>query len=152
MIDRELAGFLEEGLGIHIGTRTADLKPNGARVLAVKVDDDGLHVVVYMAKVASRRILPDLASNGQAAISFGRPIDERAVQVKAQFVSTRAATTRERAFISAQWERFLVNLEEIGIPRGGAENWTLWPAVAIRVKATALFNQTPGPGTGAPIA
>ena len=57
-----------------------------------------------------------------------------------------------RAVINAQWERFLSNLEAIGIPRGGAKNWTLWPAVAIRVKATALFNQTPGPGTGAPIA
>ena len=26
-----------------------------------------------------------------------------------------------------------------------------WPAVAIRVRANALFNQTPGPGAGAPI-
>jgi len=29
--------------------------------------------------------------------------------------------------------------------------WVTWPAVAIRVRANALFNQTPGPGAGAPI-
>ena len=40
MLDAQLALFLAEGLGIHIGTRTKQLQPNGARVTAVRVDDD----------------------------------------------------------------------------------------------------------------
>jgi hypothetical protein len=28
--------------------------------------------------------------------------------------------------------------------------WVTWPAVAIRLRATAVFNQTPGPDAGAP--
>jgi hypothetical protein len=152
MIDRQLAGFLEEGLGIHIGTRNDRLEPNGARVTAVKVDEDGVHVLVYVPKVAAGRVLPDLESNGQAAICFARPIDDRACQVKAAFVSARAATAKERRFVAAQWDRFLTHLEQIGIPRAGAANWSTWPSVVIRVKATALFNQTPGPEAGAPVA
>ena len=39
MIDRELAAFLEEGIGIQIGTRDASLAPNGARVVVTRAGD-----------------------------------------------------------------------------------------------------------------
>ena len=50
MIDKDLAAFLQEGVGIHIATRNAALQPNGIRALAVTVESDGLHVVVYAAR------------------------------------------------------------------------------------------------------
>jgi hypothetical protein len=152
MIDKDLAAFLQEGVGIHIGTRNAALQPNGIRALAVTVEDDGLHVVVYAAQIAAARVLPDLADNGQIAIGFGRPVDDRACQVKGVAIGTRAATEAERAVVAAQWDGFLGSLEQIGIPRAATTTWVTWPAVAIRVRVNALFNQTPGPGAGAPIA
>jgi hypothetical protein len=151
MIDDELARFLEQGLGIHLGTRNAQLQPNGARVAAVRVDDDRVHVVAYVAKAAAKRLLADLESNGQAALSFGRPVDDRACQLKGVFVNVRSATPKERPFIDAQWSAFLGQLETIGIPRAAAAGWTTWPAVAIRLRATALFNQTPGREAGSPL-
>jgi Pyridoxamine 5'-phosphate oxidase len=152
MIDPKLAEFLQEGLGIHLGTRNEHLEPSGARAVAIKVEDDGLHVVLYVAKVAAERLIPDLQSNGQAAITFARPTDERACQVKGTFVTARAAKTSERPFVMQQWEGFLRNLEAIGIPRIGTTNWITWPAVAIRLRVTALFDQTPGASAGVPIA
>ena len=151
MLDAPLAAFLQEGLGIHIGTRNERLEPNGARAIAVSVDDDGRHLVVYVADVAAERLLPDLASNGQAAVSFGRPIDDRACQVKGELVSVRPAEPPERDMIRAQFDAFLANLELIGIPRAAAANWITWPAVAIRLKTTAVFEQTPGPAAGTPV-
>jgi hypothetical protein len=151
MLDPALAAFLQEGLGIHIGTRNERLEPNGARALAVTVEDDGAHLVVYVAEVAAARLLPDLAANGRAAVSFGRPVDDRACQVKGDVVSVRPAEASEREMIRAQFDGFLSNLELIGIPRAGAANWAVWPAVAIRVKATAVFEQTPGPAAGTPL-
>jgi hypothetical protein len=152
MIDAQLTSFLHDGVGIHIGTRNERLEPNGARAIASRVEEDGAHLTVYVAKVAAARVLPDLESNGLAAIVFGRPTDDRACQVKATFVSARAARVQERPRIMAQWRAFLENLERIGIPRDGMEGWTTWPAVAIRLRATAIFNQTPGPEAGAPLA
>jgi hypothetical protein len=151
MIDTQLAAFLEEGVGIHIATRNEARQPNGARAIAVRVEADGEHLVVYVARVAAARILPDLEANGQAAVGFGRPIDDRACQVKGVFVGARDATDDERPKVLAQWDGFLGSLERIGIPRVATKEWVTWPAVAIRVKANALFNQTPGPGAGAPI-
>ena len=151
MLDRAFAAFLQEGLGIHLGTRNERLEPNGARAVAVTVDDDGAHLVVYVAELAAARVLPDLAANGQAAVSFGRPVDDRACQVKGELVSVRPAEERERETIRAQFEGFRTNLERIGIPRAVSANWIWWPAVAIRLKATAVFEQTPGPAAGTPL-
>src|SRR5262245_26577333 len=127
MLDQALAAFLQEGVGIHIGTCNDRLEPNGARALAVTVDADGAHLDVFLAEIAAARLLPDLKVNGQAAVSFGRPIDERACQVKGTMVGVRPAEPHEREPIQAQFEGFLSKLEAIGIPRAGAASWPRWP-------------------------
>jgi hypothetical protein len=48
-----------------------------------------------------------------------------------------------------QWNRYLQSLERIGIPRASLLGWVTWPAIAVRLRATAIFNQTPGPDAGA---
>jgi hypothetical protein len=152
MIDPQLAAFLEQGVGIHIGTRNEQLHPNGARAVAAKVEGGGTHLVVYVAELAADRLRVDLESNGQAAVVFGRPEDERSCQVKGVFVDIRRATDSERPLMQKQWDGFLSQLEMIGIPRVSATNWITWPAVAIRLKVTTIFEQTPGPQAGAQIA
>jgi hypothetical protein len=149
MIDKELAAFLQEGIAIQIGTRNARLEPDGARVVAVKVEDDGTHVVAYVPKAAAPHVMPDLEANGQAALVFARPPDERACQVKGVFVEVRPARPSERSFVAAQWDRWVDRLAMIGFGRPVAENWQTWPCIAIRLRVTAFFNQTPGPGAGA---
>jgi hypothetical protein len=151
MLTPSLAAFIQGGVGIHIGTCNRRLEPSGARALAVAVDEGGTYIEVYVAEVAAARLMPDLKENGQIAVSFGRPIDDRACQVKGDLVSVRPAEPSEREAIEAQFEGFLTSLEHIGIPRAGAANWIVWPAVAIRLKATAVFEQTPGPAAGTPL-
>ena len=151
MIDKELTAFLEGGVNIHIGTRNDRLEPNGARATAVKVDADGVHLTVYLSEVAAARLLPDLEANGHAAVVFGRPSDDRACQVKGRCVSVRAATQDEHDFVYTQWDGFLRQMEYIGVPRVGTTCWVNWPSVAIRLKATELYNQTPGPEAGTPL-
>jgi hypothetical protein len=149
MIDRELAAFLEEGLVIHLGTRNAHLEPSGARITAAIVEADGNHVTAFVPKVAAGRVLRDLEDNALAALVFVRPTDDRACQVKGVFVGSRAPSPRERIPVTAQWDRVRRSLERIGIPRVLTDSWIIWPSVALRVRVTALFNQTPGPGAGA---
>lgn len=151
MIEPQLASFLEEGLSLHIGTRDATLRPEGARAAAVKVDGDGTHLVVYVPQAAFARLRKDLESNGYAAISFGRPVDDRACQVKGSVVNIRPAAGAEKDLVAFQWEGFMRQLEMIGIPRSIAAGWSSWPAVAITLKVTAVFEQTPGPQAGTPI-
>jgi hypothetical protein len=152
MIDGELASFLQEGIAIQLGTRNDRLEPSGVRVVAVSVDRDGTHVVAYVPEVSGSQVLPDLQANGQAALVFARPPDERACQVKGMFAGARAATADEYAMVQAQWDRWLDRFTTIGVPRPTFDRWTTWPCIAIRVRVNAIFNQTPGPGAGAPLA
>jgi hypothetical protein len=148
MIDSELAAFLEEGIGIQIGTRDANLAPNGARVVAVRVEEDGTHLTAFVPSGAAAQVLPDLEANGQAAIVFARPPDERSCQVKGVFAGLGAAGVTEERFVRDQWQRWLERLTLIGLPLATFEGWDAWPCVAIRIRVTALFNQTPGPNAG----
>lgn len=148
MIDRELATFLAEGLAIHIGTRDADLEPNGTRATAIMSDEDGRHVTVYVPKVAEARVLPNLEANRQAAVVLVRVRDERSCQLKGVFVEAWIATGRERKPVMDQWDRFVQNIEQIGLPRAVTEHWKMWPCLAIRLEVTSLFDQTPGPKAG----
>lgn len=151
MISRDLASFLEEGLGIYVGTRNAALEPHGARASAARVDGDLSHLTVFVPTIAADRVLADLRANQQIAVSFGRPVDDRACQVKGVFVESRDASEQERELVTRQWDAFLAKLETIGIPRAATEGWATWPAVAVRLKPTAVFDQTPGPGAGKPV-
>lgn len=151
MIDTELAAFLEGSVAIHIASRNERLEPHGARVVSVKVAEDGTRMTAYVPKVGAAAVLADLEANGQAAIGFGRPTDDRACQVKGEFVEARPATARERGAITRQWDAILDNLAQIGIPPQLSEAWRLWPCVAITIRVTALFSQTPGPNAGAPL-
>jgi len=151
MIDEQLASFVEEGIFIALATRNATLEPNGARVVAARVDDGGTHLVLFLTPVAAREVLPDLESTGQAAVCFARPPDERACQIKGEFAGVRDATEDERAMVQGQWDRWLDRLTTIGFSRATYAHWPSWPCVAMRVRVTAIFNQTPGPGAGAPL-
>lgn len=152
MIDPVLASFLEQGLSLHVGTRNARLEPDGARGAAVLVEPDGQHLLVFVAEIAASRLMENLRSNGQIAIGFGRPEDDRACQVKGVVVAIRPAERSERAAVERQWQGFMEQFQKIGIPPAVASGWAYWPAVAIRVKVTAVFEQTPGPQAGTPIA
>jgi hypothetical protein len=152
MITAELADFVQEGIGIYIGTRNASLEPNGARAIAARVEEAGARLTIYLADVAASRILPDLESNGQAAVTFGRPVDERACQVKGTFIESRGARDDEQPLIERQWENFTRNLELIGVAPVSRSAWLKWPATAITLKPTAVFEQTPGPAAGSRLA
>jgi len=149
MLDKSLTEFLEQGLAIHIGTRDSALRPNGCRVTAVRVEDQGRNLVAFIPKAATPAVLEDLRSNGQAAVSFARPTDDRAVQVKGEFLDMREANASEEAFVLGQWQALLKELDMIGLAAlTSTSSWLMWPCVAVTLRVTNVFSQTPGPEAG----
>ena len=153
MLDKSLTEFLESGLAIHIGTRNQRMEPNGCRVTAVRVEDQGSHLIAYLPKAATPAVLEDLQSNGQAAVSVARPADDRAVQIKGVFVSLRDADAGEHDFVMAQWQGIVRQLDRIGFNASTTTlSWSMWPCVAVKIRVTNVFSQTPGPDAGAVLA
>jgi hypothetical protein len=151
MLDDSLAAFLQQGVAINIGTRNARLEPSASYVGAALVDPDRKHLTVFVPAIGADAVLLDLQANGQAAVVFARPEDDRACQVKGTFVSARPATDDEAPVVHEQYTGFLRQLEIIGMPGESTRSWIVWPAVAVRLRVTAVFDQTPGPKAGAVI-
>lgn len=148
MIPDEVARFLEQGLSIHVATRDAHMAPLGARALAVRVHGNGTRLTVYVAEAAAVRLRTPLEVSRQAAVNVGRPTDDRACQVKGILEALRPAGLDERAIIETQWRGFLEQLSLIGVAPEAIAAWVTWPAVAVELRVTALFEQTPGPQAG----
>ncbi len=151
LIDDALAAFLQQGVAINLGTRNDRLEPHAAYVGAALVDDDRQHLTIYVPTLAAGPVLDDLSANGQAAVVFARPEDDRACQVKGTFVAARPARDDEEALVRTQCDGFCRQLEIIGMPGESTRPWVVWPATAVRLRVTAVFDQTPGPQAGAPL-
>jgi len=151
LISGELAGFLESGLSINVGTCDDTLQPDAVVAWAVQVHDDGARLTVFMHEQAARAMLQNLARQPRIAIAFDRPTSHRACQVKGTFVSTRRGKASERGLVERQVDGFFADLEGIGIPRAMSSGWKIWPCAAIELQVTEIFEQTPGPGAGEPL-
>ena len=81
---------------------------------------------------------------------MARPADDRAVQIKGVFVSQRDAESSEEAFVMAQWDGFKKQLDMIGFNASTSTiSWSMWPCVAVKIRVTNIYSQTPGPDAGA---
>ncbi len=152
MIDDGLAAFIEGGQSIHVSTRDEGGHPHGVRGVAARADVATDEVDVYIANVAYERLRAALESSRQVAMVFCRPTDDRACQVKGEVLGVRPAEAREESFARGQWDGFMASLGGIGISPQLAVRWTWWPAQVLRVRVTAVFEQTPGPKAGAQLA
>jgi hypothetical protein len=148
LISDELAAFLESGLAIVVGTRDGALQPDGTGALAVRVERDRRHLTLFMFEDAGRAMLRNLESHPEIALDCDLPTSHRACQVKGTFVSCRPAELPERTIVDRQIEGFAADLETLGIPRTMMTGWKTWPCLALEIRATHVFEQTPGPGTG----
>ena len=147
MLDDSLAAFLQQGLAINIGTRNARLEPTAARTSAPpRSTTTGSTSPSSCPTVGAPAVLDDLRANGQAAVVFARPEDDRACQVKGTFVSRAAGDRRRRAAGAGRsCDGFLRQLEIIGMPRRLDAAVDGVAGVAVRLRVTAVFDQTPGP-------
>ena len=151
LIPDALAAFLQSGLSINVATRDGTLQPDGEVAWAAQVHADRVHMTVFLYEKAAPAMLRNLKAHPEIAVAFDRPTSHRACQVKGHFVSSRRGKAAERAEVERQVDAFSLDLEAIGIPRAMVAGFKTWPCVAIQLRVTQLFEQTPGPGTGEPL-
>ena len=150
-IASDLALFLQSGLAMTVATRDGELQPDGTWAWAVRVEDDGTHLAVFLYEKAAAAMLRNLERHPEIAVVLDQPTSHRACQVKGTFVSARPAQPDERDEVERQVGLFRADLGTIGFPPALTAGWTFWPAVVFRVEVAQVFEQTPGPGTGGPL-
>lgn len=149
-ISPALAEFLESGLIMHVGTRSAGLKPSSVGAAGLRVEAPTV-VTVFLPEAVSPGALADLADNGQMTIELVKVTDARAVQIKGTLLDRRLATAEDLVFQESYRARLTPELAQVGMPRSTVARLILSPSHALRLKVQALFLQTPGPNAGRPL-
>lgn len=149
MIDSELAAFLQSGLSMVVGTRDADLRPEVARAVGLRVEAEGAEATVFVPVSTGADTLANLEANGRIALTCSRPADHRTLQLKGAVLEIRAADERDRGDIERYRQELAGVLGYVGVPPRLTGRVQAWPCHAVRFRVEALFQQTPGPDAGA---
>lgn len=157
LIDDELKAFIESGVSVVVGTRDDALVPEIVRAWGPQVSGDRRSISVCVPDATSVQTRTNLSGNGQIAVAFSLPSNYQTVQLKGRYAGATEPSVDDLLIVDRHREAFARVNEVIGIPRLRIE--AFWNRelvgspllVTIHVLVQQIFNQTPGPGAGAPL-
>jgi hypothetical protein len=150
-VDEPTRAFLEAGSALIIGTVDAGGQPHAGRGW-------GLDVVAGMQMrllldASDAGTLAHAAAGGAIAVTAADVRTLRSVQLKGHAVGVEDATDEDRARSERYCEAFFTDiLETDGTPRALTARMVPPDVVACTIEVDELYDQTPGPGAGAPLA
>lgn len=153
VLDRSHCAFMQQGVSILIASSGAANRPCVCRAAGCRVREDG-RVLVFVDVARGRRVLDAVGASSAVAVAFSEPPTHRTIQVKGTD-ATVVATADDGAVIGEYADQFAATLTALGYSDRMAR--ALVAADPARARAvlftpTAVFDQTPGPGAGAPVA
>jgi Pyridoxamine 5'-phosphate oxidase len=149
-ITPQLAEFLHSGLIMFLATRSADLTPTSVIAAGLRVDAPR-RVTVFLTETMAASVLPNLADNGEMAVTMSNVLDHRSIQLKGKLAAVGPASEVDRAFQAQYMERFRPAMTMLGVPRSIAARLAWWPSRAIQMDLREMFVQTPGANAGRPL-
>lgn len=151
-LSEELGELIASGVDIYVATRDATLEPESMLAIGAKIHDGRCAISVYLPEVVSAPTLRNLADNGQIALTISRPRDHRTVQLKGTATGTRRAEAVDKELILVARAALVEQFACVGIPRSATRRLVWWPSIAVDVEVSDVFEQTPGPQAGFPLA
>jgi hypothetical protein len=151
MTTEKLREWLGGGTSIIVATVDAEGVPATCRGIAVTPKGEDA-LTVYLPAATGQEALANLATTRRIAVSCSHPLSHSTVQVKGVTRGVKLAPASDEAFVRERWRQFADVLDALGLPRSVTHRMTHWPAFAIDFSIEQVFDQTPGPKAGAPLA
>lgn len=148
MIPAAVRELIAAGPSLLIGTHDGSLVPEATRATGILLGADGASLTVFVPDATGRRALVNLRSDPRVAITCSHPASHLTFQLKGRVTAVRRAKGPDRDVIERYRSAFSGQLEEVGISPEVSSRLSGWPAHAIEVTVTEIFEQTPGPGAG----
>lgn len=152
MSNPRLQEWLQGGTSVIVATADADGVPAACRGIAVAAGRDSDTLTVYLPAATAHEALANIATTRRMAVAASHPLSHRTVQIKGVTRGVRLAPPSDEAFVRERWEAFAAVLAEIGLARRIPYRVAHWPVFAIEMSIEQVFDQTPGPNAGAPLA
>jgi hypothetical protein len=152
MIDQGHATLLESGTcSLMVATASAHGVPHLTRAWGARVLPGGTDLRVLVPSDDSAT-LENLDATGAVAVTGADVPTFRSVQCKGHALAVEAATAGDRARFSRYRAELARSISEVdGHPVDLVTRLAPAEVVAVTARVEAMFDQTPGPGAGAPL-
>jgi hypothetical protein len=155
LFDEAAAAFLHRpGVSITAASRDERNVPRIGRCLGCRVTADRRRVTVLVASSQYAPFFHAIAASRAIAVVFSLPSTHRTLQLKGVDAVVEPLARDDAGLIARHVEDFVDELGKLGYSREvvRAYHWCEVPEVrAVAFTPTAAFEQTPGPGAGAPL-
>lgn len=139
-------------MSVYVGTVDAEGFPSVCRAVAVSAKDDLSTVTVYVPVATGQESIANIATTRRVAVGCTYPLDNTSIQLKGTTAGVRMAREDERALLEERIEQFAATLDLVGLPPHITRKLAHWPAFAVELTVEEIFDQTPGPRAGSPLA
>lgn len=136
---------------MQLASRDGSLMPESVRAVGYRIDPERRTLRVLVPHATAARTVENLRAHPRAALSASHPPDHRSLQLKGHVVGITDADEDDRAAALRYQGAAIPLLETVGVPRSLQRRVVWWPAWAIEIAVTDIFDQTPGPGAGDPL-
>lgn len=148
----DLARFLDRGPMHEVATRDELLMPEVVVGQGAWLSPSGDTLALILPEPLAARTLANARAHREVAAVFVHPMDERAVQIKGTYLSDRPADDEALA-VRDRWRAGATEqLEVVGVPRSHGNRMGHGPAVVLSIQVRDVFEATPGPRAGRPLA
>lgn len=150
MIDSELAAFAADGRALIVGAVATDGEPHATRGWGLVVDDDGTPAILLDGD--DRRVQECLAPGRPLAVTAADVRTLESVQFKGTALGVEPPLPSDTEVVDHFIERFFGDI----VATDGTDPDVLHRVVPsrfvrCRFECDAVYDQTPGPGAGAPV-
>jgi hypothetical protein len=152
VIDAETVRMIESDVSLVVGLVDGSGAPIVSRACGLNVLDANAGTVRLLLDAEDAPALAELVHGAVIALTTGNVRTHEAKQFKGHVVSIEAATPADNARAAQYYDDFCRVVEESdGIERAAVERLIPTRFVACLIAFDEMFDQTPGPGAGAPI-
>lgn len=149
MIDQALTAFLERGSAMVVGTVSPDGLPHAQRAWGCSVT--GPTTIRVLLDSSDATLSDHIGGHGRIAITSADVRDLRSVQLKGRVAAVEVPTAEDLARGDRHNDELFDDiLQTDHFPRRLTERMVPPGYVVVVVDVEDLFDQTPGPGAGAP--
>lgn len=148
----KLQRYVEGGISVFVGTADADKIPTCCRAIALTTSNNFETVTVYVPAATGQEMIANVATTRRVAIAATEPLSHGSIQIKGVSRGVRLAPAADEEFVRMRLHQFADVLAELGLPRRVTHRIAHWPAFAVEVSVEQVFDQTPGPKAGTPLA
>jgi hypothetical protein len=122
------------------------------RAIGVSVRDAGRCARVYLPCANAKRTVENLLATRKIAVTLSRPASHRTIQLKGCLEHIGQTPEQDRSEVERLFAPFLEDLAYLGIPRAIITRTNRWPCWSVDFSVDEIFEQTPGPRAGQPLA